>query len=125
MRAWRFLAALVSVGVLTTGSQASEIDTYFYDAMGRLVSTQTAGTSNNGIASNYSYDPAGNRTNVGVSGVPTAQAILPRGMVPSTERGELAKLEASRIPNPVSYGDISSGSDPGPGEALRTTGARP
>ena len=42
---------------------ASETVTYTYDAKGRLVKVEHAGTVNNNVVANYSYDHADNRTN--------------------------------------------------------------
>ena len=51
-------------------SPANETTNYTYDALGRLVKVEQEGGVNNGVASNYSYDKAGNRTNVNVTGAP-------------------------------------------------------
>jgi len=53
-----------------TLSSASETVTYSYDAKGRLVKVERAGTVNNGVKAEYSHDKAGNRTNVKVTGAP-------------------------------------------------------
>jgi hypothetical protein len=58
-------------GCLAAGPAfASETITYTYDALGRLTHVAHAGTVNNGLQSNYTLDPADNRTNVTVSGAP-------------------------------------------------------
>ncbi|MDQ0252480.1 hypothetical protein J2W22_004568 [Sphingomonas kyeonggiensis] len=55
---------------MPTLSSASETVTYSYDAKGRLVKVERAGTVNNGVKAEYSHDKAGNRTNVKVTGAP-------------------------------------------------------
>lgn len=49
---------------------ASETVTYSYDARGRLVRTDHAGSVNNGAVVKYVYDKADNRTLRNVSGAP-------------------------------------------------------
>ncbi|WP_448501009.1 RHS repeat domain-containing protein [Sphingomonas sp.] len=48
---------------------AQEVVTYSYDSLGRLVTVTHAGGGNNGVATHYTYDRAGNRTAVVTSGV--------------------------------------------------------
>jgi len=60
-------ALMIAVPTL---SSASETVTYSYDAKGRLVKVERAGTVNNGVKAEYSHDKAGNRTNVKVTGAP-------------------------------------------------------
>ncbi len=62
-------AALLAAGVAAAAS-ASETVTYTYDAKGRLVKVEHAGTVNNNVVANYSYDHADNRVNVNVTGAP-------------------------------------------------------
>jgi hypothetical protein len=59
--------ALAAVPVLAI---ATETITYTYDAKGRLVKVERSGTVNNGIATNYSFDKADNRTNKTTTGSP-------------------------------------------------------
>lgn len=59
------LAASLSVA---TPAYASETITYTYDAKGRLVKVEHAGTTNDGVTAQYSHDKADNRTNVTVTG---------------------------------------------------------
>jgi YD repeat-containing protein len=47
---------------------AAETVTYTYDALGRLVRTQRSGGPATGVDAQMSYDPAGNRVVVEVSG---------------------------------------------------------
>lgn len=46
---------------LAAPAEAGEIRTYTYDALGRLASSTSGGTVNNGLATTIGYDPAGNR----------------------------------------------------------------
>jgi hypothetical protein len=64
-----FLAS--STCALATGALASETTTYTYDALGRLISSASSGTVNNGLATTIAYDPAGNRACYGVTGAAT------------------------------------------------------
>jgi len=64
-----------AIGVLSVHgyAAASDVVTYTYDALGRLVAVTTSGGPNNGQAVSTSYDPAGNRSNyclTGASGSP-------------------------------------------------------
>ena len=60
-----------SILALAGAAQAAETVTYRYDELGRLTRVSRSGTVNNGVAADYGYDPADNRTRVAVSGVPT------------------------------------------------------
>jgi YD repeat-containing protein len=51
---------------VTAAAWASETITYTYDARGRLVKVERAGTVNNGVKAEYVYDKGDNRTNVNV-----------------------------------------------------------
>jgi YD repeat-containing protein len=51
---------------VTAAAWASETITYTYDARGRLVKVERAGTVNNGVKAEYKYDKGDNRTNVNV-----------------------------------------------------------
>jgi len=52
----------------SAASGATENITYRYDELGRLIGTATSGCTNNGLATNISYDPAGNRRTYSVAG---------------------------------------------------------
>jgi YD repeat-containing protein len=58
-------------------AQASETKTYTYDALGRLVTTTTSGTVNNGATVNTTYDPADNRTSYQVTGSVSKVVVVP------------------------------------------------
>lgn len=49
--------------------KATESVTYSYDELGRLVETRVVGGPRDGVLNATSFDPAGNRVNVSVSGV--------------------------------------------------------
>jgi hypothetical protein len=66
MRAF-FVLALLSV---SAPAFAAETIAYTYDARGRLVEVQHAGTVNNGLQSSYTLDKADNRTNKTTAVVP-------------------------------------------------------
>ena len=57
---------------LSTIATAAETTTYTYDALGRLVRTTQAGGPATGVDVQTDYDPAGNRTNVAVTGAATS-----------------------------------------------------
>jgi YD repeat-containing protein len=48
-------------------AEASEVISYSYDALGRLITVSHAGGDSDGITSSYAFDNAGNRTTVNVS----------------------------------------------------------
>ena len=64
--------SVVLIGAAPALAIASETITYTYDAKGRLVKVERAGTVNNGVTTNYTHDKANNRTNVTVTGSPNA-----------------------------------------------------
>jgi YD repeat-containing protein len=51
-----------------TSAQAAETINYAYDALGRVKSATHVGGDNTGLVINYTYDPAGNRTQYQVTG---------------------------------------------------------
>lgn len=51
-------------------ASASETITYSYDAKGRLILVQHAGSVNNNLMTNYTFDKADNRKKVKVTGAP-------------------------------------------------------
>lgn len=63
--------ATTAAGALAAGiAAAAETITYSYDAKGRLVKVEHAGTVNNNVVANYSYDHADNRATLNVTGAP-------------------------------------------------------
>jgi hypothetical protein len=59
----------------SSNAQANENVTYTYDALGRLVQSQTSGGPGNGVSGVYQYDAAGNRTQYQVSGSSGESAV--------------------------------------------------
>jgi len=68
-RRQKLLLALAALGI-ASAAIATETITYRYDARGRLVKVERAGSVNNNVNSSYSYDKADNRTNKTVTGAP-------------------------------------------------------
>lgn len=68
-------------------TQASETVTYTYDSQGRLVESTSAGTVNDGVTVETSFDALGNRTNHTVTG---AGAVISIGNASVTEGGQLS-----------------------------------
>lgn len=62
------LASILVLALFASLAYASETTTYTYDAHGRLVAVDHDGTVNDNVSVSYSYDKAGNRTNVTVTG---------------------------------------------------------
>lgn len=69
---FRSLVAVALLSSTSTAAIAAETITYKYDARGRVVEVKRAGTVNNTVQANYSYDKADNRTNVKVINSPNA-----------------------------------------------------
>lgn len=65
MRAFAIFALLLALGA---AAYAAETISYSYDARGRLKQVARAGTVNNGVTTNYTYDKADNRTNKTTTG---------------------------------------------------------
>lgn len=64
----RWLTATAIAAGFAGQAQANEVTTYTYDALGRLTTSATTGTVNNGMNVSTAFDPAGNRTNYTVTG---------------------------------------------------------
>ena len=63
----KLLFGMVLLGAASHAA-ATETITYTYDAKGRLVKVERAGTVNNGVKTEYTHDKADNRQNVKVTG---------------------------------------------------------
>jgi uncharacterized protein involved in exopolysaccharide biosynthesis len=64
------LATAAIAACCATAAMATETVTYQYDARGRLVKVERAGSVNNAVVTNYTYDKADNRTNKSTAGSP-------------------------------------------------------
>jgi predicted extracellular nuclease len=63
-------ATPLSSGALPASGMPNETITYGYDARGRLVKVEHAGSVNNNLQAIYTYDKAGNRATLNVTGSP-------------------------------------------------------
>ena len=71
MRTRLFHAAAVVLGIFPLSAvHAGETTTYTYDSLGRVVSVSKSGGPANGVQASYTYDHAGNRSNVTVINSP-------------------------------------------------------
>jgi hypothetical protein len=71
MARMRSICLVIGVAIAAAGiARASETVTYTYDAKGRLILVQHAGTVNNNVVANYTFDTADNRKNLKVTGAP-------------------------------------------------------
>ena len=68
----RCISAMVGLFALFGAypATASETISYTYDARGRLIKVERAGTVNNNVKTEYSHDKANNRTNAKTTGSP-------------------------------------------------------
>lgn len=71
------VVAPILVAALSGTAHANETVTYTYDALGRLVSTSTTGTINNGVAVATTYDSTDNRTAHVVTGAASKVVVVP------------------------------------------------
>lgn len=107
---WRIAAvtSIVSLSLPLAGpSRASETLTYSYDALGRLTQVGRSGAVNNGASESYSYDPAGNRTNVAgvvISGGAPVSPSLVTDSPPVADAGTSSVPAADTAPTVVSPG---------------------
>ena len=74
MRRLSRIELLATAGLLAAAgvaaADAAETVTYTYDAKGRVVKVEHAGSVNNNVVANYSFDKADNRVTVNVTGAP-------------------------------------------------------
>jgi YD repeat-containing protein len=93
---------------LAQAAEAGETIAYSYDSLGRLVRVEHQGTVNSGISASYSYDPADNRTNVTVEGVP---AVIGGGFeAPETGTGYVYRPAGGPVAYAGNSGVASNGS---------------
>lgn len=62
--------AAIAVALVAGTASATETITYTYDARGRLVKVERAGTVNNGVITTYTIDKADSRTDKTTTGSP-------------------------------------------------------
>ena len=67
----RLLLFSLAIFTLASNGQAQETQTYSYDAKGRLIKVERTGGPQDGADSDYSYDPANNRTSAATTGART------------------------------------------------------
>lgn len=65
-----YISVLGLMMLSSPSALATETITYTYDAKGRLVKVERAGTVNNGVKTEYTHDRSDNRQNVKVTGSP-------------------------------------------------------
>jgi len=89
MRKFRFaVAALAGISTFPGISLAQETSAYKYDALGRLISSRQTGGPSDGKITCYTYDKAGNRTNVTIgTAACAADPGSPTGPGTSTDTG--------------------------------------
>lgn len=75
------LGCSVIATMVSAAQVAAETITYSYDAKGRLTQVQHAGGRNDGLASNYAFDAADNRTSSQVIGARARVIVVPLGGV--------------------------------------------
>ncbi len=68
----RLLLASFALMGCASSAAGTETISYAYDAKGRLVKVERAGTVNNGVKVEYTHDKSDNRQNVKVTGSPNA-----------------------------------------------------
>lgn len=115
----RHLAIGAALLFCAASAQASETISYKYDARGRLIQVQHAGTVNNGLQSTYTLDKADNRSNkttVVVPPPPPSFAVFnASGVEGGTLQFTVTKSGTTGVSLSVSYatanGTALSGSD--------------
>jgi len=86
-RTYYACGALSAITLFCSPAHAAETQSFSYDALGRLVRTDTAGGPNDSLNVSTSFDPAGNRTNYSVAGSAGLSISSPAAV---TEGGVLA-----------------------------------
>lgn len=99
-------AGCVAVALLVpAAATANETVTYTYDARGRLIEVDRAGTVNNGVSTAYTLDKADNRTNKTTTGATPLSPSLSIGNASTPEGGNLSFTDVGSV-------DDSSTADP-------------
>ena len=115
---YRCLVA-ISAAAMAAPALAAETITYTYDARGRLVDVEHAGTVNNGVTTNYTLDKADNRTHKTTAIAPPPPASFAVFDATAIEGGTLqftvTKTGTTGVSLSVNYatanGTAASGSD--------------
>ncbi|HBK93293.1 MAG TPA: hypothetical protein DDZ68_16655 [Parvularcula sp.] len=100
----KFLLASAWAFVLTAPVHADETVTFTYDEYGRLVRAARAGAVNNGVATDYQYDKADNRTRRTLTG---SSGTSPS---PSFSVNDVSAAEGSTLVFTVTRSGTSTGS---------------
>lgn len=94
--------------LVPAAATANETVTYTYDARGRLIEVDRAGTVNDGVSTIYTLDKADNRTNKTTTGATPPSPLLSIGNE-STLKGESQLHRHSlQIHGPVTLQDSSA-----------------
>lgn len=88
------LGALICLHAVAVPAAASEATVYTYDGLGRLVAVTVSGGPNDGQQTSIGFDPAGNRANYSLGGVPGAKFSIADATV---NEGASATLVVSRL----------------------------
>lgn len=90
----RRLGALIFLHAVAVPAAAGESTVYTYDGLGRLVAVTVSGGPNDGQQTSIGFDPADNRTNYSLGGVPAAKFSIADVTV---NEGTNATLVVSRM----------------------------
>lgn len=71
------LAIVALAGTLAQAANAQETTDYKYDALGRLIEVKVTGGFNDGVKTETTFDKAGNRSNVKVTGARGRVVVVP------------------------------------------------
>lgn len=113
------IGLIVAAG-LPVHATASETRTYTYDALGRLVAVQSAGTINDGDANSLCYDPAGNRTlykssSSGAIAACDAQLLMSQAEPPEESGTSETPPEAEAVADEIDEAQETAGEQEAPG----------
>jgi hypothetical protein len=100
---WMAGTAIAALAEGSGSALAQETASYSYDALGRLVSSNTSGGPNNGVATGMCFDAAGNRTQYVVATTGAPCTTPPNAMLMQTSASTQANSvepEVSPSPSP-------------------------